>query len=60
MGEFDAMDNVLTLVAHDATLLGVVGLFPDTMANAWKERGWREKVLWSFLGDFGLAVKETV
>jgi len=60
MGEFDARDDVLTCIAHDDTLLGVVGLFPDTTANAWKEKGWREKALWRFLGDYEEAVKETM
>ena len=60
MGEFDAMENVLTIIAHDATLLEAVGLFPQTTANAWQEKGWREQVLWRFLGDFKGAVEETM
>ncbi len=58
MGEFDERDDVLTIVAHDATLLGVVGCFPDVSANGWREAGWRERGLWRFLGDFGEAVGE--
>ncbi len=60
MGEFDARDDVLTCIAHDETLLGAVGLFPDTTANAWKEQGWKEKALWRFLCDFGEAVEATM
>jgi len=49
--DLDGLDNVFTVVAHDPTVLGVVDLFPLT-ANAWKEKGWREKALWRFLGHF--------
>ena len=57
MQDFDAQDNVFTITAHDSTLLDVVGFFPKATANRWKEYGWREKVLWQFLGDFGQAVQ---
>ena len=39
--EFDACEDVLTIVAHVTSLLGVVGLFPEKRANGWKEEGWR-------------------
>ena len=58
MGEFDGHDNIMTCIAHDDTLLGVVGFFPDTTANAWKQKGWREMALWRFLAAFEEAVKE--
>ncbi|KAK1758788.1 beta-lactamase-like protein [Echria macrotheca] len=48
---FDADENVWFVFAHDPTILGAVDLFPAT-ANGWKEKGWREKVLWKFLEDF--------
>ena len=57
LGEFDAQDNVLTMIAHDDTMVNVVGTFPDTLANDWKSRGWREKGMWRFLGDLGEAVE---
>lgn len=46
----DAQDNVWFVFAHDASLFGSVDLFPQ-QANAWKEKGWKEKVEWKFLGD---------
>ncbi|MCJ1272061.1 hypothetical protein MMC22_011968 [Lobaria immixta] len=58
MEDFDAHENVLTIFAHDQTLLDVVGFFPKETANDWKEKGWREKGLWRFLGDFEEAVHE--
>ena len=57
MGEFDARENVLTMIAHDDTLVNVVGTFPTTLANDWKSRGWREKGMWKFLGDLGEAAE---
>lgn len=57
MEGFDAHDNVLTIIAHDDTMVNVVGVFPNTLANDWKSKGWREKGLWRFLGDFGVAVE---
>lgn len=46
----DAQDNVWFVFAHDTSLSGSVDLFPQT-ANAWKEKGWKERVEWKFLGD---------
>ncbi|KAL1853521.1 hypothetical protein Daus18300_011802 [Diaporthe australafricana] len=46
----DAQDNVWFVFAHDTSLFGSVDLFPQT-ANAWKEKGWKERVEWKFLGD---------
>ena len=57
MEEFDAHENILTVVAHDDTMVNVVGTFPKTLANDWKRKGWREKGLWKFLGDLGEAVE---
>ena len=39
MGEFDAHENVLTMIAHDDTMVNVVGTFPNTSANDWKKKG---------------------
>ncbi|MCJ1370821.1 hypothetical protein MMC20_002034 [Loxospora ochrophaea] len=55
--EFDAHDDILTVIAHDASLLGVVDFFPNE-AQGWRERGWKERGKWRFLGDFGGAVEE--
>lgn len=58
LGEFDGYENVFTVLAHDDSVLDVVGKFPER-AYGWKEKGWREKTLWRFLRDFGPAVKES-
>ena len=58
MCDFDAHDNVFTMVAHDKTMLDIVDLFPKASANDWKSKGWREKGMWHFLGDFHKAVTD--
>ena len=60
MGDFDADDNILTMIAHDNTMLEVVDFFPKASANDWKKKGWREKGMWQFLRDFHGAIKEDV
>lgn len=47
----DGNENILCISAHDASIFGVVDLFPDS-ANDWQRKGWREKILWTFLKDF--------
>lgn len=54
MADFDASEDVFVVIAHDASLLDVVEFFPKS-ANAWKEKGWKERGHWRFLGDFGEA-----
>ncbi|PCH06477.1 Hypothetical protein PENO1_001160 [Penicillium occitanis (nom. inval.)] len=49
--EADAQDNVFFVFAHDMRVLDVVDLFPKS-ANEWKNKGWKEKALWTFLEDF--------
>lgn len=56
----DADENVLYLFAHDNWARGVIKFFPGETANAWKEEGWREKLLWGFVGDFEGALGEVV
>lgn len=53
----DGDDNVLFIYAHDGSLRDNVDFFPQK-ANDWKKKGWREKLLWHFLGDFETALKE--
>lgn len=48
---FDAADNVMVILAHDGALFDVLEYFPKS-ANAWKEKGWKEKGRWRFLKDF--------
>ncbi|KAK8048214.1 hypothetical protein PG994_009944 [Apiospora phragmitis] len=50
----DAMDNVFFVFAHDATLLGVVDVFPKG-ANEWRDKGWADTARWTFLKDFAPA-----
>ncbi|OQE16581.1 hypothetical protein PENFLA_c027G00020 [Penicillium flavigenum] len=52
----DADKNIWFIYAHDRSLLKYVDLFP-LPANAWKENNWREKTLWTFLGEFETAIK---
>ena len=47
--------DIFTVIAHDASLMGVVGFFPES-ANGWREKGWAERGRWAFLRDFGKAV----
>lgn len=47
----DCNENILFISAHEYAILGVVDLFPES-ANDWKRKGWREKILWTFLKDF--------
>lgn len=54
--EFDAHEDVFMVVAHDASLLDVVGFYPED-ANAWKERLWARKGRWRFLADFTRGLK---
>ncbi|KAF9021135.1 hypothetical protein BDZ89DRAFT_1071705 [Hymenopellis radicata] len=46
----DAHPDVLTLIAHDKSLEGVVDMFPGRV-DEWKERGWKEEVMWSFMKE---------
>ncbi|KAF2843304.1 Metallo-hydrolase/oxidoreductase [Patellaria atrata CBS 101060] len=55
--EFDANDDVLVAMAHDQSLLGILGFFPQTL-NAWKEKKYKEIARWRFLRDFADAVED--
>ncbi|KAL0062510.1 hypothetical protein AAF712_010644 [Marasmius tenuissimus] len=46
----DAHRDILVVAAHDITLSGVIGLFPETL-NDWKEKGWKEQSIWAFLDE---------
>lgn len=56
----DADENVLYLFAHDYGARGVVGFFPGETANEWRGEGWREKLLWGFVGDFEGGLREVI
>jgi hypothetical protein len=49
--ELDAQDNILVILPHDRTVLGVVELFPESV-NEWLKQGVKERLRWMFLGDF--------
>jgi len=53
----DADDNVMFIYAHDASIKGVVDMFPAEV-NDWKAKGWGDKIFWRFLEDFKDAVKQ--
>ena len=52
MAGFDAHDNVLVIIAHDESLVDVVGMFPEVSANQWRSRGWKHKGMWKFSADY--------
>lgn len=53
--EFDASDDMLLIIAHDASVLGALDFFPDSMNN-WREKDLDKKARWRFVGDFEEAV----
>jgi glyoxylase-like metal-dependent hydrolase (beta-lactamase superfamily II) len=52
---FDAHENVLVIIAHDPSLVGLVDFFPKSL-NDWKRENWEEAARWRFLADFRNAV----
>lgn len=61
LGEFDAHDNVLLLLAHDDSLVdpAQIDFYPKAL-NDWCEKGEAKKVKWLFLGDYEEAVEAKV
>jgi glyoxylase-like metal-dependent hydrolase (beta-lactamase superfamily II) len=53
MLRFDGDDNVLTIFAHDETLLDVIDFFPQ-LANDWKEKQWGRQGHWRFLAPINV------
>lgn len=47
---FDAHPDIFVVLAHDTSLEGVIDLFPGSL-NDWQEKGWKERVMWSFLEE---------
>lgn len=58
LGEFDAHDNVLLLLAHDDAVVDPAqfDFYPKSL-NDWHQQGIGRKVKWLFLGDFEPAVQ---
>ncbi|KAK4120119.1 metallo-beta-lactamase superfamily protein [Parathielavia appendiculata] len=48
--ELDCLENVFVIISHDSTVRDGVPHFPESL-NAWKEKGWGERLKWSFLKD---------
>jgi len=53
---FDAHPDVWVVLAHDTSLQGTIELFPATL-NQWKEKRWKERVIWAFLEENGPAFR---
>ena len=49
---FDGRDDVLIIIAHDATLLDTLEFFPKNVNN-WRVNGWGLQSRWLFLKEFG-------
>ena len=54
--EVDSQQQVLVVIAHDDSLIGIVDFFPK-YADGFAEKGWVAKSTWAFLNDFKGAVK---
>jgi hypothetical protein len=50
IGDFDANKDVFVVLAHDESLVDVVGPFPASL-DAWQEKGWKSQVTWVFLDE---------
>jgi hypothetical protein len=55
--EADAKEEIVVLMAHDESLLGVVDFFPE-YEDDFVQKRWVQKVRWRFLRDFVKAVKQ--
>jgi len=53
MEVFDAHDDVLVCVSHDASLMSVLPFYPYTL-NDWHRKGYKQRLHWEFLNDFDL------
>lgn len=51
MQDIDALDEVLVVIAHDASMLSVVDFFPK-YADGFFEKKWAKESKWLFLKDF--------
>ncbi|KAJ6584906.1 beta-lactamase-like protein [Mycena capillaripes] len=50
LAEFDANKDVFVALAHDETLVDMVGPFPASF-NAWQAKEWKSRVTWAFLDE---------
>lgn len=47
---FDSRDDVMVVLAHDASFLNILDFFPRSI-NDWMAKGWDEEARWLFLKD---------
>ena len=59
LGEYDANENVLLLLAHDDAIVDPpkIDFYPESI-NDWYKNKVAQKIKWLFLGDFESAVEE--
>ncbi|KAK7048341.1 Metallo-beta-lactamase superfamily protein [Favolaschia claudopus] len=50
IGDFDVNSDVFVALAHDESLVDVVGPFP-ALLNDWQAKDWKNKVMWAFLDE---------
>lgn len=48
--ELDCRKDIFVIIAHDRAVRDGVPHFPERL-NGWKEKGWGERLRWSFLGE---------
>lgn len=53
MEVFDAHEDVLVCVSHDASLMNVLPFYPYTL-NDWQRKRYKQRLHWEFLSDFDL------
>lgn len=47
----DADPRAMIVIAHDTSVLGALPMFPHGTINAWKERGYKEAVMWNWVKE---------
>ncbi|KAJ7717790.1 hypothetical protein B0H16DRAFT_1700848 [Mycena metata] len=57
LGAFDANPDVLVVLAHDESLLEIVGPAFPAKLDGWKETGWKERAVWAFLEEGNAAFR---
>ncbi|KAJ6466559.1 hypothetical protein C8R47DRAFT_1234808 [Mycena vitilis] len=50
MADFDANEDVFVVLAHDGSLVDVVGPFPASL-DTWQTKDWKSRVTWAFLDE---------
>ncbi|KAF2994365.1 hypothetical protein E8E13_001363 [Curvularia kusanoi] len=52
--EFDAYEDIMPIIAHDNSMIGIVEFYPKT-ANHWRLKGWKTRSRWGFLKSFNVS-----